>query len=205
MQAWAGFAGVGAVLWAAHVGRTTFDDWQRQKRAERRMEAAERLLTLVYRAQRTFAGVRNPGAFWAERKAAEERLLEQQTNFRDMDEEEQERYTTSQVILDRLRANKELWSELFQCLPLAKAFFGAACEQKLDMLWQLHARLLLAANEYAKLDPAGNQALSDRYFYDLVGSFGADDAFDKELLGIVLFLEEMLLPQIVEATTSHKP
>lgn len=161
------------------------------------MEAAEKLLTLVYRAQRTFAGIRNAGAFWAERNAAEKRLTEGHADFLHMDDEKKERFRTAQVILDRLHANKDLWSELFQCLPLAKALFGSECEQQLDSLWGLHTKLLLAANQYAKVDPAANAALSERYFDDLVGTFDDQDRFERELLGTVLLLEQTLLPEIV--------
>ena len=52
-------AGV-AIAFAAYVGRDTFSDWKRQKQEERRIEIAERVLTLAYRLRYDFHSVRAP-------------------------------------------------------------------------------------------------------------------------------------------------
>jgi hypothetical protein len=196
MQAWAGFAGVGAVIWAAHLGKSGFNDWLQEKQTERRMTAAERLMTLVYKAQRTIPAIRNPGSFWAENAAAEKRLVENQPGFESWEDEKKDRYRASQIVLDRLQANKELWANLFECLPLAKAFYGDNCEQQLDRLWGLHTKLLVSANTYARTMPDSNQGLSDRAFDDLFGHPEADP-IDQELSELVAYFETTVLPDLV--------
>ena len=54
------FAGALAVVYAAKVGANTFDSWKRQKQEERRMDAAEKILTLAYELRYTLAGIRSP-------------------------------------------------------------------------------------------------------------------------------------------------
>lgn len=63
-----------AVIGAAIIGSRTFDNWKRQKLAERHIEQAERILTATYKVRRGLSYVRNPAMWGHETDAAEEQL-----------------------------------------------------------------------------------------------------------------------------------
>src|SRR5574338_528940 len=202
MQACAGFAGVGAVVWAANVGKSTFDDWLRQRQMERRIAAADRVMTVAYKATRAFEAIRNSGAFWAESAAAIKRLKETEPAFESWPEDKQSRHEAAQIVLDRLRANNALWNELFESLPAAKAYFGQETEQALESIWTAHAMLLASANTYARTESSSEANV--RAFEALFGG-GVDDQIDKNLTSSVAHLEKYVLPIIAGEDRETRP
>lgn len=147
MQAWAGFAGAGAVLWVGLKGADTYRLWLLQKQTERRIAVAERILTLTYRLKRAFTAIRSPGSFGHEHAAAEE-LLKDQDIYDRMTAEQKRKAQISQIILTRIRSYKEDWDELFACLPLARAFFGLPVESALEKFWKQQVAVSVSAEMY---------------------------------------------------------
>ena len=108
MQAWAGIAGAGAVFYAAHRGAASFEQWLKQRQTERKIAAAERIMTFVYKAKRTFEAIRNAGSFGYESDAAEKRLKESYPDFEHEEAGKKQRMVAAQIVYDRLNAAKEV-------------------------------------------------------------------------------------------------
>lgn len=129
-------AGAGAVIYAARVGANTFASWKRQKVEERRMDAAERILTLGYRLRSDFRDVRRRGIMAYETAAAEKRLDETIVDWRSKEDAEKQRLTTAQTIMNRLWAHKEDWQQIWELKPTALALFGREVEADLQKFWE---------------------------------------------------------------------
>lgn len=125
--------GVGAVLIAAKWGLASFDNWKRQKLAERQIEQAERILTATYRARRALDQVRSP-MMWAAELDAAERHLETLDGWEWVKEERKQKLKTAQGYFNRLDAVKEERRELDGCLPMARALFDDNLERVLENL-----------------------------------------------------------------------
>lgn len=190
MQAWAGFAGAAAVVLVAKIGASTF---LKERQLERKIAAADRLMAFVYKAKRAFPGIRNNGVIWAETAAAVERLKASQTDYDGWPEWKKERYQIAQTVLDRLQANKSLWTELFECLPYARAYFGAECEQQIDRVWRLYNWILSRANLFAKVSP--DNPKSDEY-EDIILEASEDDEINTTINSVVAYFEDKVLPTI---------
>jgi hypothetical protein len=195
MQAWAGFAGAGAVVWATYFGLSTF---AKQRQIERRIAAAERIMTFTYKAKRAFPSIRNAGSFGYEHEAAKEKLRASFQGFDALPDWKQKRLSIGQVTLDRLGAAKDLWAELFECLPLARAFFGSSCEEKVHAVWELRARVSTSAQTYGTLDPSGNEKLNSRCEADIWEGWADEDSqsVTKGLAEVVTYMESSVLPHI---------
>lgn len=198
MQAWAGFAGAAAVVAVAKIGASTF---LKERQLERKIAAADRLMTFVYKVKRAFPGIRNNGVFWAESAAAKERLKASQTDYDSWAEEKKQRYEIAQIILDRLQANKALWAELFECLPYARAYFGPECEQHVDRVWQIYNMILSRANMFAKI--TADNPKSDEY-EDVILEASENDEINTKLGEVVIYFETHVLPTIA-SRPAEKP
>jgi len=145
MQAWAGFAGAGAVVWAARLGTSSFEHWLKQRQTERKIAAGERILSIVYRLKDAMDAIRSPMQSGHELHAAERKVEKSYEGFSSLGETEKKRIVAAQVILDRVNAQSDLWKELFECLPLARAFYGKAMDENLREVWRQRARVLVAS------------------------------------------------------------
>jgi len=196
MQAWAGFAGAAAVFYAAHKGAASFEEWLRQRQTERKIAAAERIMTFIYKARRAFQSIRNPGSLGYENDAAEAKLKDTVKDFAELDGGKRSRMITAQVVYDRLNAAKDIWAELFECLPIARAFFGEGCERHVHALWEARAQISTSAQMYAGYDPVDGKR--DRYenaFWEILdeGEPGSVSALIKDS---VAYMERNVLPSI---------
>jgi hypothetical protein len=148
-----------AIAFAAYIGRNTFSDWKRQKQEERRIEIAERTLTLAYRLRYDFHSVRSPLIDQVELDEAENVLRQDSGDWWDQQSEElKRRARTAQAIMNRLRRHHDDWQKIWELKPLALAFFGPAAEQHLDVFWQQYRSLLVDAESYADLTGLGDQS-----------------------------------------------
>lgn len=125
--------GVGAVIWAAHKGASTFDSWRRQKIAERKQEQAERILTATYKCRRALEYVRGR-ILWGHETHAAEKQMQEADGWAAQTKERQGRLVTAQAYYNRINAVKAERDELDQCLPMARALFGEELEQALEKL-----------------------------------------------------------------------
>jgi hypothetical protein len=133
LQGWGTLAGVVAVIWAAQKGASTFDNWRKQKIAERKQEQAERILTATYKCRRALEYVRGVMMFGHELHAAEEQMKEKD-GWASQGKERQKRLVMAQAYYNRLNRTKDERDELDQCLPMARALFGEELEKKLETL-----------------------------------------------------------------------
>ncbi len=91
-----------AVIGAAVIGSRTFDNWKKQKLAERHIEQAERILTATYKARRGLSRVRSPAMWGHETDAAEEQLKASGDWEKTTSEGERKSLATLQAYYNRL-------------------------------------------------------------------------------------------------------
>lgn len=151
-QAAAGFAGVGAVIWAANKGAQSFENWLLQKQTERKLDVADRLLGVVYRLERVFPSVRSPAVLAWESEQAEQKLKQDFPDFDQYTKAEQQRFRTAQVVLLRLSGHKSDWDNLEDVTPSAKAYFGEDMKQALEKFRQALTRIQVSAQMYPKAE-----------------------------------------------------
>lgn len=163
MQALAGFAGAAAIYFAARKGAGSFDLWLEQRKAERAMEAGEKILTVVYAMKDAFASIRSPGHFAYELEAAETKLRESMKDFSVQPSGKQARLKTAQVILTRANSHSELWKELSDSLPLARAYFGKDLDENLRNIFKARADVIVAAQMYPDVDSESSAELVERF------------------------------------------
>jgi len=123
-----------AVIGAAVIGSRTFDNWKRQKLAERHIEQAERILTATYKVRRALSRVRSPAMWGQETEAAEKQLKESGQWQKTFPESERKSLATMQAYYNRLNATREEQRALEECQPMARAFFGEELEKALEEL-----------------------------------------------------------------------
>lgn len=123
-------AGVVAVVWGAIIGANA---WKNQKQAERRFEAAERILTATYKGRRALKSVRSPMMLAYEQSKAEETLKEDAA-WEDQPDARKKRLITTQAYLNRLRHTIDEQAALDDCLPIARALFSEDLEKAVDKL-----------------------------------------------------------------------
>lgn len=143
-------AGVGAVLWGANHAAAT---WREQKRAERRLEMAERILTATHKAKAALGYVRGP-MMWAEELAKAEEKLQSEADWAGLTRQRKQNLKTTQVIYDRLGAIKEDRAALVDCLPLARAMFSKNLEEAVRELGRQFWLVQVDADTYSQ-DHAG--------------------------------------------------
>lgn len=147
-QAIAGLSGAGAVVWAANKGAATFGSWLQQKQTERRIDVADRLLTLVYKLERTFPGIRSPVTYGWELDAAREQLRVNRPDLDNEPEDRRRRLEMAQVVVTRVASQQSIWDELSAALPTAKAYFGDELKDVLEGFWRAAVRIRVAGLAY---------------------------------------------------------
>ena len=199
MQAWAGFAGAGAVAFAAVKGSNAFSVWRRQKIEERRIEAAERILALAYRLSRAISSIRHPMMWVGPLNEAEKRLREKGTELDHMPDERRRRIIHAQAVFDRINSFKNEWDEVAEATPVAKALFNDDVEQALSKIWRQSHVVAAAAEGYVD-DDGTDDDFSKRIRGDLweaLGSVGKDsDEISKTISECVQMIEIELVPVI---------
>lgn len=127
--------GAVAVFAAAIIGSRTFDNWKRQKLAERHIEQAERILTATYKVRRGLSMVRSP-AMWGNETATAEEQLKAKGEWEKVwgGDDERKRLATTQAYYNRLTATRDDQRALEECQPMARAFFGEELEKAIEKL-----------------------------------------------------------------------
>lgn len=201
MQAWASFAGAGAVLYAAHKGAATFKSWQGQKRAEHQIEAAERILALAYRLQRVFQAIRSPMQSTGEIEKAQQLLEEGDSGFKLLPDGKRHLMASAQVYYTRVQNERDHWVELFACLPLAKAYFGAPAEAALESFWKQRNAISASAQIYADdLDRDLRRQVEGDLWDGHNAARKVDDPINQAIAKAISDLEEILLPILAPET-----
>ena len=164
MQAWAGFGGAGAVVYAAFVGSRTYKTWLKQKQTERQLHAAEQVLTAVYKARSALENVRAGYMPAYELDAAKSKLTEALGDeFGSLTDGERQRLTIAQAMLLRISKYNDTWDELPANMALAFAFLDAPVEASLKLLFRQIIIIQSSAETFGKyFEHEGNE--EDRKF-----------------------------------------
>jgi len=190
-------AGAFAVVYAARGGASSLNLWRRQKQEERRMDAAEKILTLAYRLKRNLTSVRSPAMFGGEIEAAKEKLSGHDW-YESLSEIEQRKAHTGQGILLRVMRYQDDWDTIFDLMPIARALFGEQVEFHLQSIWQQVVAVRVSAETYATYDgtDAEFQKRLERDIWEIGGSFAEQDRVGQAMEGAIAGLENILLPVI---------
>lgn len=197
MQGWAGVAGAAAVFYAAHKAADTFQSYRRQKHEERRMDAAEAILTLAFKLRRIISSIRSPMTGGGELYEADKVLAEADW-YKTMNENEKRRAQVGQAALQRISKHQADWDRIFEIMPVARALFGQEAENQLQRIWRQITAVSVAAQMYRD-DRGIDQEFSEklrRDLWEIGGDFAARDEVGREATEAVNALENLLLPVI---------
>jgi hypothetical protein len=194
ISALAAWAGVGAVIYAASKAENVFAAWKRQKLEERRMDTAERMLSLTYEFEFGIPAIRAPFSSALEMEEAKKELvlagfdLENLGGSRNINN-----LITAQVALSRIKQQSGSAEALFKTLPLAKVFFGEPASEMLRSLMAVRTKIMAAASTFSRLNVG-----QDGSRYELILWFGGDengeDLIADEVADLKSQIEELLLP-----------
>jgi len=192
-----------AIAFAAYIGRNTFTSWRRQKQEERRMEAAESILTLAYQLRYNFRSVRTPLIDESELDEAENVLRADSGEWWDRQPDNvRRRARIAQAVMKRLRRHHEDWQRIWELKPLALALFGQTAERSLDIFWEQYVSLLSDAEAFANIedkDAEGSQGARDRLFRQC-----EDSAITQTIDEAVARLEAELQPTIYAHSARYR-
>lgn len=124
------WAGVAAVIIGAIIGANA---WKAQKRAERRLEMAERILTATHKAKRALGSIRSI-MIWGHELDAAQKQLEENEKWEWETESRKQRLRTGQAMYNRLNARRDEVGALDDCLPMARALFSEELEKAIETL-----------------------------------------------------------------------
>jgi len=128
------FAGALAVFAAAKLGLSA---WKHQKLSERNRDQAEVILHAAYSARRALGYRRSPIMSGSEMAAAEDKLDSSERTWRDNSTEaKQKRLVTAQAYYMRAERLLDDRKRVEDCLPMARALFGADLENAIEKLHQ---------------------------------------------------------------------
>jgi hypothetical protein len=192
LTAFGTFAGAGAVVFAAIVGSRTFEGWRRQQQEQRRMDAAEKIMTLTYRLKDDLESVRSPTIYGYEIEAAAEELKEVKDWWAGLSPAAQHRASVAHSRIIRMRHYKADWDEIWVLRPLARAYFGEAVDRPLHLFWKKHVEVMAAAE--ALREDNGSDRDFSRKMRATTSSAANPDELGREVREAVEQLERNLLP-----------
>ncbi|WP_324694540.1 hypothetical protein [Novosphingobium sp. RL4] len=188
------WVGAGAVFYAACKAANTFDEFRKQKAHERRMAAAESVLTLAYKVRRAFVAVRAMGALGHELNAAIEEIQNTEW-YGGLNEFEKTLAQQRQITLGRAVRYQNDWDQIFEQMPIARALFGEDAESALQTLWRQLLQIRISADIYAQRRENGGLDY-DQATHDIWDHGEADELnrVGREVAGAVQALEGIMLP-----------
>ncbi len=196
MQAWSGFAGAGAVVYAAIKGTSSFDDWLRQRKLERKMEAGQNVLTLLYRARDAFSDIRS--GFSLHTAATEAKLRELFDGYDSLSAPKKRRLAEYQFVMNKINSYSELWADYFRALPIAEAVFGPEMSRQLKEIWSARATVWTAAEAYGDPDSEPDQEFDQQckleMYMGIARGKKVTDPVKSKLDAAISFAESAILP-----------
>lgn len=164
--------GIGTVIGGVAVligAEKAANTWREQKRAERRMEMAEKIVAATYNGRRALRQIRSPMMMGYELTAAENKLKEDE-QFGWQLEDRKKRLITAQAYYNRLNATKNEQLALDECLPMARALFNEELEKAIDTLshqfWMVQVDVDCYIDDDGKSDPEFSKKIR-RGMYDV--------------------------------------
>lgn len=188
----AGWAGIGALVWATLKGRQTFQDYRAAKATDKQVEAAERVLTAAYAARSAISDVRSPLIEIAEQQRAERKLDESADGFRDLPSSKKAKYARAQLYLDRLNSVRPQFAAVWDVLPIARAHFGEDVQKALEDIAHQRRVIQVAAEELAEDDQKDREFT--RSLHADLSRAGRPDKLGAHVDERVAQLESRLLP-----------
>ena len=89
-----------------------------------------------------------------------------------------------------------MWAELFECLPIARAFFGASCEEQVHAFWTARARISTAAHMYGSYEVSeGKRERYEDAFWEGLDE-GKEGSVTAIIADAVAFAEKNVLPVV---------
>ena len=196
IQGWAGFAQAGAIAFAAWKAADTFKLWRSQKIEERRIDVAERILTLADRIKRAFSDFRSP-FYGHELATAEAKLRSEMPEFASLGDSQRRKMATGRAIAERINCYSPEWEQIFELLPLTKALFGEETAKHLEGFWQQRNVVWVAAESHADDDGSDanfTKTMITANLYEREGE--PEDRVGTKVTELVSSLEAKLLPII---------
>ncbi len=202
MQAWAGFAQAGAVIYVATKGVDAFRLWRRQKIGERKLDTAENILDVAYRARLAFSHIRNPmmqgGALEVARKSL---VADDPEWMARVPERLRQQAIYGRAVFDRIQLEAASLAQLIALMPKARAYFGAEVEKQLKILWRQRAAVWAAAEAYTRdtgSDPAFSELIRRNLWEGYVTGTGSVNEIDVAIADACGRLESVLGPILSE-------
>lgn len=186
--------GAFAVFWAAKKGTQT---WKGQKRAERRQQMAEKILTASYEGRNALRRVRSPMLWGYEQTAAEEKLKEDAA-FEGKPESFRKRLITAQAFYNRLNDAKGNQLALDECLPMARALFNDDLETAVkalrDQFWHVQCDVDAYVEDEASPDAEFTKKIK-RGMYDM-GTKKEPNEMTQTIDRLVDSIEQLCAPAL---------
>lgn len=185
-----------AVFGAAVIGSRTFDNWKRQKLAERHIDQAERILTAAYKARSGLSRVRSPGMWVHETDAAEEQLKASGQWEKTFPESERKSLATAQAYYNRLNSTRDDQRALEECQPMARAFFGEDLEKAIEKLnrqfWTVKVYVDANHNDKSGADAAFRRKIESTIWEGYPNA--EENEMDRLIAEQVRLIEDTLVP-----------
>jgi hypothetical protein len=184
-----------AIVIAAIVGSNTYNNWRRQKIAERTIEHAEAILTAAYRVKRELSFVRSPMMWVHELIAAEEKIKEK-GEWNGIALKEREGYKTLYGYYIRIENAKEARQKLESCYPYARALFGQDLDRSIQDLNHYFHKISVYARAQLK-DNGVNPNFTSEIEMHLYEGWTLDDKenpVDIDITRLVSEIENICIP-----------
>lgn len=173
------------------AGRKAVRVWEERKKIERKMNHAERIMIAVYNARSALTRIRNPFSNAYEQNIAIQNLKEV------FGKEDNKDFGAGQIsgmtCINRWDSEKEFYDEIYDCIPIARAFFERDLYFALNDIVKLFNNVRFAAGSLVE------QINDDAYYQDLREriygiSFKDEANTDKGIDEQIAIVESILLP-----------
>lgn len=183
-----------AVIGAAYLGSRTFEGWRKQTLSQRRIEQAERILTVTYRVRRGLAHVRNPVIWGYELQKAEDYLREK--GELPGDDSGKRKITTAQTYFTRLNAVLDDRKALEECQPMARALFGEELELAMEALNQQFQQVNAAVQAQYEFDERTEREFRYKIQANLWSGYPVPEKneIDQEVGKLIATIEKHCVP-----------
>lgn len=194
ISGFAGWMGVGAVIWAAKQGRDAVGDWRAQKLVERQMDTGERALTVAYRAKSALETIRANFMTGSELSQAEIDLEANEVDLAGQPEARARRIKFVQAIYNRINSTKEDWDDVFAVIPIVKAYFGEEISDLLRTMARQRHYVQVAAEEYVDDFNGTDLEFTRKLRADMFMGRDGEDPITTKVDEVIEQLEAKLLP-----------
>ena len=181
----------------AFLGRSAVTDFERQRQAERKIEHAEKALTVAYQLQSAIQAIRSPMSTASELEKSREEI-EKNDWFNSLADNKKQRAIQANVFYQRIRSFQEFYDAGLSTLPFVKAYFGNDAEKSLRELIRARQSVGVYADAYMRdegIEPEHTRTVASYIWEGGINPDGLDPIKSKTDAAIEQ-LESVLLPVI---------